>query len=63
MDKQYITIVVGISKKQESRDAIGFIVFSVGLNCEVPTSNETVPEDVQPKLGLGPSRILAAAAT
>ena len=45
--------------------AVGFIAFSVGLNCEVALGIDSVPHDVQPKLKLrlGPSRILAAAPT
>ena len=43
--------------------AIRFIAFSVGLNCEVALSTDTLPNYVHPKLKLrlGPSCILAAA--
>lgn len=43
--------------------AIGFITFSLGLNCELPLGEESVPSDalVRLKFKLGPSRLLAAA--
>lgn len=43
---------------------LGFISFHVGLNCELPIGNDSVPSDVpvRLKLKLGPSRILMAAA-
>ena len=45
--------------------ALGFVAFSVGLNCELAMGEDNVPSGtiVKPKLKLRPSRILAAAAT
>lgn len=43
--------------------ALGFITFSLGLNCKLPLGQETVPQETSVKLKfkLGPSHILAAA--
>ena len=42
---------------------VGFIAFSLGLNCEMPIGTESVSADARAKLKfkLGPTRILAAA--